>query len=267
MTSHEIALEAALWKLHEREHAKLGEMLADKDEGSNWQGGKVNGITAALELVRNLSTLSPDVSGLVERLREMASVKTSALYSQRKYLSEAADALASLSLQLAAVEGERDKWLSVAHALSTSGMSRRRFTEIYGPKLGTIINNTTVKREESKRANDAEASLSAAQEENERLRKALDFEVPDESGQLLTLEETADLLIRAMNQNQQIVGYRSDLWTCLGECLAQRRATLSTPFSGGGELQYQCDACSTPGYGPDAKCRCTPSKEDKTDAE
>ncbi|MBB4277061.1 hypothetical protein [Rhizobium mongolense] len=25
------------------------------------------------------------------------------------------------------------------------------------------------------------------------------------------------------------------------------------------DLPYQCDACSTPGYGPDAQCRCSPS--------
>lgn len=25
------------------------------------------------------------------------------------------------------------------------------------------------------------------------------------------------------------------------------------------DLPYQCDACSTPGYSPDAKCECTPT--------
>lgn len=47
------AMVEALRILHRSEHAKLGELLIDKsNEGvsaANWQGGKVNGIAAAIE--------------------------------------------------------------------------------------------------------------------------------------------------------------------------------------------------------------------------
>lgn len=33
------------------------------------------------------------------------------------------------------------------------------------------------------------------------------------------------------------------------------KAKGTSPVSG--DLPYQCDACSTPGYGSDAPCRCT----------
>lgn len=48
-------LREALTELHRREHATLGQMLLDKSPGgqaaSNWQGGKVNGIGVALNLI------------------------------------------------------------------------------------------------------------------------------------------------------------------------------------------------------------------------
>lgn len=50
----------ALEKAHRAEHRKLGEMLAAKDEGTNWQGGKVNGLATALA---TLSRLKPGEKG------------------------------------------------------------------------------------------------------------------------------------------------------------------------------------------------------------
>lgn len=50
-----VVLEEQLWSAHNAEHAKLGEMLADKnktDVETNWQGGKVNGIATAIDVVR-----------------------------------------------------------------------------------------------------------------------------------------------------------------------------------------------------------------------
>lgn len=182
----ETALEAALWKLHEREHAKLGEMLANKDEANNWQGGKVNGITAALELVRNASTLSTDVSGLVERLREPSTNEpTMHLWSSiRKMLqdgnkgsiprdvfesilgaideerSAAADALASQSARLAAVEGER-KFITIPKTVDEAEAMQ---------KLGFAW----LEANAPDRLTDLAKSLTAAQEENERLRDKVD---------------------------------------------------------------------------------------------
>jgi len=54
----------ALQELHAAEHAKLGEMLLDKSEDgqskANWQGGRVNGIGAAISA---LSAQVQDVEG------------------------------------------------------------------------------------------------------------------------------------------------------------------------------------------------------------
>lgn len=68
---------------------------------------------------------------------------------------------------------EDDRWLRAAHALSATGMSLTRFVEVYGPKLETIINNTTVKRSESVRANAAEGALRIVMAENKRLKEEL----------------------------------------------------------------------------------------------
>lgn len=46
---------------------------------------------------------------LVVRLREMGSVKTSALYSQRKTLNEAADKLEAYMAEIAALRAEKDE--------------------------------------------------------------------------------------------------------------------------------------------------------------
>lgn len=51
----EVNLEDRLWAVHGAEHTKLGAMLADKsntESETNWQGGKINGLVAAIEVVR-----------------------------------------------------------------------------------------------------------------------------------------------------------------------------------------------------------------------
>lgn len=53
-------LRSRLWVLHKIEHAKLGEMLLDKSPdgiaAANWQGGKVNGIVAAISALNPSET-------------------------------------------------------------------------------------------------------------------------------------------------------------------------------------------------------------------
>jgi len=54
----ETAIEKKLWEVRGEEHAKLGAMLADETKTqieTNWQGGKVNGLTVAIEFLRFLN--------------------------------------------------------------------------------------------------------------------------------------------------------------------------------------------------------------------
>lgn len=171
MTSHDTALEAARSAIRA---AAFRDPMAD--------------ISSLAEVVLSayISTLSPDVSGLVERLRTKAETcradEVDATWVED--LSEAADALASLSLQLAAVEkkplnlGVTKEWFEKQAAkegdLEIGAGSR---------KLTSTINLTPEEMNEFERlahealpqwAQDKIASLTAAQEENERLRTALE---------------------------------------------------------------------------------------------
>lgn len=172
MTSHETALDAA---------AK--ELLAHGEFGTSADVNHRNSrIAAKAAISAYISTLSPDVSGLVERLRTKAETcradEVDATWVED--LSEAADALASLSLQLAAVEkkplnlGVTKEWFEKQAAkegdLEIGAGSR---------KLTSTINLTPEEMNEFERlahealpqwAQDKIASLTAAQEENERLR-------------------------------------------------------------------------------------------------
>lgn len=171
MTSHETALEAAAHAYavatgyYVPFHAGLS-----SDSANSIRKGVSSAISAYI------STLSPDVSGLVDRLRK--ALEPFAKYSgdrrhlkQRFFLQllvcpegddhpenygphfdrarDAIDALSSLSLQLAATERERDD---------------------IADKCDNALENLDGMRT---RAETAEASLSAALAENERLRKAL----------------------------------------------------------------------------------------------
>lgn len=95
-----------------------------------------------------ISTLSPGVSDMEERLRYVVDEQM-APPGLTVFFREAADALASLSAQLAV----KDSALRLAN-------------EQWESAIETL-------RKSKGRAETAEASLSAAQEENERLRKAL----------------------------------------------------------------------------------------------
>lgn len=111
--------------------------------------------TAATAISAYISTLSPDVSGLVERLKETADVCRAHELNEIwiEDLEEAADALTALSLQLAA---ERKRVEVLTHAIE----------QLHGPLSVASL---------TARAETAEASLTLAQEENERLRKALEW--------------------------------------------------------------------------------------------
>lgn len=185
MTSHDTALEAAASVI-----ATARKTLAPSE-------------LAELVLSACISTLSPDVSGLVERLRngpvgyisEVGSFHTppDALHI------EAADALTALSLQLAA----KDSALRLAN-------------EQWEGAIETL-------RESKTRAETAEASLTLAQEENERLRAASEAEAA-----LKAIRDIAALDDEIGNSSAIVMSRMADIFQ-------HADATLSTPSKAKGE--------------------------------
>jgi len=68
-------------------------------------------------------------------------------------------------------------------------------------------------------------------------RSILDNGADPEDGQLDT----------ALEPFEELIPYESTV-----------EAGISAAMADEGDLPYQCDPCSTPGYGPDAPCSCTP---------
>lgn len=160
MTSHKEALEAACAAV------VLG---TDKD------GNQVHLSPAEADLAISsyLSALSPDVSGLVERLRKVSS--TLKEYGWGDVMvdppKEAADALASLSLQLAAVEGERDNALEqVTAAVDDYNDALKSGDTQLMASLSAVQEELAAN---IKARNDFARECGRSWEENERLRKAL----------------------------------------------------------------------------------------------
>lgn len=81
----------ALWIAHDQEHSKLGVMLHDPQNTTTereWQGGKVNGITTAINIV---SDLIESGSNLAQSVDAHASPDTSSLLKPLEWRSLGAD--------------------------------------------------------------------------------------------------------------------------------------------------------------------------------
>lgn len=161
MTSHDTALEAARTAIRK---AAFRDPMAD--------------ISSLAEVVLSayISTLSPDVSGLVERLKDPIGPGSKLWPDGNKpdpLCVEAADALTALSLQLAAVEKERDSYAQ--HSVENSMRAFNWMAAHDALKAGVPYEYPTPEDVPNivARAETAEASLTLAQEENERLRAAV----------------------------------------------------------------------------------------------